>query len=87
MRYISELHNRDGVALGDIGKVYIRLDYLTPLVYSDVMNFNPDLMTPDDRAKALSLIADIQRQSAEILEMLAEMRTLQETPVVIDSEK
>jgi predicted TIM-barrel fold metal-dependent hydrolase len=51
------------------------------------MNFNPDLMTPDERAKALSLIADIQRQSAEILEMLAEMRTLQETPVVIDSEK
>jgi len=51
------------------------------------MTFNPDLMTSEERAKALALIADIQRQSAEILEMLAEMRTLQETPVVIENEK
>ena len=51
------------------------------------MTFNPDLMTPDERAKALDIIADIQRQSAEILEMLAEMRTPRNTSVVIDSEK
>ena len=63
------------------------LDNVTPPVYSDVMNFNPDLMTPDERAKALDIIADIKRQSAEILEMLAEMRTLRDTSVVTDSEK
>jgi hypothetical protein len=51
------------------------------------MTFNPDLMTSEERAKALALIADIQRQSAEILEMLAEMRTLQEAPVVIGIEE
>jgi uncharacterized membrane protein YgaE (UPF0421/DUF939 family) len=52
-----------------------------------LMTFNPDLMTSEERAKALALIADIQRQSAEILEMLAEMRTLRETPIVTDDEK
>jgi hypothetical protein len=51
------------------------------------MTFNPDLMTSEERAKALALIADIQRQSAEILEMLAEMRTLRETPIVTEDEK
>ena len=51
------------------------------------MTFNPDLMTPDERAKALAIIADIQKQSAEILELLAEMRTLRETPIVVDVEK
>jgi hypothetical protein len=51
------------------------------------MTFNPDLMTSEERAKALALIADIQRQSAEILEILAEMRTVRETPIVIEDEK
>jgi hypothetical protein len=51
------------------------------------MTFNPDLMTSEERAKALAIIADIQRQSAEILEILAEMRTVRETPIVIEDEK
>ena len=63
------------------------LDSVTPLVYSDVMTFNPDLMTYDEREKALAIIADIQKQSAEILELLAEMRTVRETSIVTGDEK
>ena len=70
-------------------KIYFiaKVDNVTPLVYSVGMTFNPDLMTPDERAKALAIIADIQKQSAELLELLAEMRTLRETPIVVDVEK
>lgn len=51
------------------------------------MNFIIELLSPDERAKALAICADINRQCDEILATIAQLKdesTLSGSPLVIE---
>lgn len=51
------------------------------------MNFIIDLLSPEERAKALAICADIDRQCNEILATIAQLKgdgTFSDSPLVIE---